>query len=65
MNSHVIQSNKLPEPTLADPTRNKPSLNFSSLEYKDSWQLAEKAEKVIKCPLVEKTNYEHDGAKNF
>lgn len=64
MNSHVIQSNNLPEATLADPTRNKPSLHFASLEYKDSWQLDQKADEVIKCPLVEKVNHEHDGAKN-
>lgn len=60
MNSHVIQSNKLPEPVLADPMRNKPSLFHSSLEYKDSWQYDQKSEEQIKCPLVEQTKIEHD-----
>lgn len=64
MNSHVIQSNKLPEPVLADPTRNKPPLTNVSLEYKDSWQLDQKTDELIKCPIIDQTMREHDGPKN-
>lgn len=64
MQSHVIQSNKLPEPVLADPTRNKPADRFSDLSYRDSWQQPDEADK-IKCPVVEKTKFEIDGRKNF